>query len=162
MVRIPTPGQLAALALVVLLAGCAWPHGRREPASVAKTAHSYPTTAGNLDESAPGPAAVMLVSQTTYEDGDLFSGQEELSVEQTVAEVQLRNPSLQAVSDAWRAATERYPQVMSLDDPMFTWMVGPSGVGTMDSGGWMVQASQRIPWTGKRALRAASQRPRPM
>jgi len=73
-----------------------------------------------------------------------------------VAEVQARNPSLQAASDAWRAATERYPQVVSLDDPMFTYMITPTnGLGADNGGGWMVQASQKIPWAGKRTLRGS-------
>jgi outer membrane protein TolC len=83
---------------------------------------------------------------------DPFSNQPELSVEQLVAEVQARNPSLQAASSAWRAAAERYPQVVSLEDPMFGYMISP-GVGTDNGGGWMVEASQKIPWSGKRALR---------
>ena len=39
---------------------------------------------------------------------------------------------------------------------MFTYMISPSGVGTMDGGGWMVQASQKVPWAGKRALRGSA------
>ncbi|MCX7425238.1 MAG: TolC family protein [Planctomycetia bacterium] len=77
-------------------------------------------------------------------------------MEQLVAEVQARNPSLQAASAAWRAAAERYPQAVSLDDPMFTSMIGPRGVGMDNGGGWMVEASQKIPWAGKRALRGAA------
>jgi outer membrane protein TolC len=87
---------------------------------------------------------------------DPFNGLVELPVEQLVAEVQARNPSLQAASAAWRAATERYPQVVSLDDPMFAYMIGPQGVGMDNGGGWMVQASQKIPWAGKRALRGSA------
>lgn len=87
---------------------------------------------------------------------DPFSAQTELSVEQLVAEVQVRNPSLQAASAAWRAAAERYPQVVSFDDPMFTGMIGPQGIGMDDGGGWMVQASQAVPWAGKRALRGSA------
>ena len=88
---------------------------------------------------------------------DPFLGQAELPVEQLVAAVQARNPSLQAASAAWRAAAERYPQAVSLDDPMFTYMITPtSGLGTMDGGGWMVQASQKVPWAGKRALRGSA------
>ena len=85
---------------------------------------------------------------------DPFLGQAELSVEQLVAEVQARNPSIQAASAAWQAAAERYPQVVSLEDPMFTYMVTPTnGLGADNGGGWMVQGSQKIPWCGKRALR---------
>jgi outer membrane protein TolC len=86
-----------------------------------------------------------------------FDGRTELSVEQLVLEVQACNPSLQAASAAWRAAAERYPQAVSLDDPMFTYMVTPtSGIGADNGGGWMVQASQKIPWCGKRALRGCA------
>ncbi len=51
---------------------------------------------------------------------------------------------------AWQAASERYPQVVSLDDPMFGFMLGAQGLG--NDGGWMVMAAQKIPWCGKRAL----------
>jgi outer membrane protein, heavy metal efflux system len=84
---------------------------------------------------------------------DAVGSRAELSVDQLVAEVQLRNPSLQAVSAAWRAAVERYPQMIALDDAMFTTMIGPSGLGMEDGGGWMVAASQKIPWSGKLTLR---------
>jgi outer membrane protein TolC len=36
---------------------------------------------------------------------------------------------------------------------MFGFAVSPSGVGREDSGGWMVEASQKLSWPGKRALR---------
>ncbi len=87
---------------------------------------------------------------------DPFYGKAELSVEQLVAEVQARNPSLQAASSAWRAATERYPQAVSLDDPMFKYMLGTQSIGMDNGGGWMVEASQKIPWAGKRALRGSA------
>jgi outer membrane protein TolC len=85
--------------------------------------------------------------------GDPFAGQAELSAARLVAEVELRNPSIAAVWAAWRAAAERYPQVISLDDPMFGFTVCPDGAGREQNGGWMVEASQKIPWAGKRALR---------
>ena len=99
------------------------------------------------------PAESLRLGYGSDDPADPFHGQAELSVEQLVAVVQARNPSLQAASAAWRAAAERYPQVVSFDDPMFTGMVGPQGIGTEDGGGWMVQASQAVPWAGKRALR---------
>jgi outer membrane protein TolC len=102
------------------------------------------------------PSAASLQSEYRSDDpNDPFAGQAELPLDVLVAEVQARNPSVQAASAAWRAAAERYPQVVSLDDPMFNYMISPSGVGTMDNGGWMVQASQQIPWPGKRALRGS-------
>jgi outer membrane protein, heavy metal efflux system len=84
---------------------------------------------------------------------DPFVGQVNLSIEQLVAEVQARNPSLQAAVAAWSAAAQRYPQQVSLEDPMFEYMVSP-GVGrTGDGEGWMVTFSQKFPWPGKRDLR---------
>ena len=107
------------------------------------------------DESSE-PAAVSLpLADGSDDPADPFRGQAELSVEQLVAVVQARNPSLLAASAAWRAAAERYPQVVSFDDPMFTGMIGPKGIGMEDGGGWMVAASQRVPWAGKRALRGS-------
>lgn len=69
-----------------------------------------------------------------------------LSLERLVAEVRTRNPSVRAATEAWRAAAERYPQVVSLDDPMFGFMKG------LDMG-YMLEAAQKIPWPGKRQLR---------
>jgi outer membrane protein TolC len=84
--------------------------------------------------------------------------QGELSVEQLVVEVEACNPSLQAASAAWRAAAQRYPQAVSLEDPMVGLMISPGGVGMDQGGGWMVEASQKIPWAGKRALRGSAAR----
>jgi outer membrane protein TolC len=95
-------------------------------------------------EAGPAPAA---------DSPDPFVGQAELRLDQLVAEVAARNPSLQAVSEAWRAAAQRYPQMVSLEDPMFGFMVSPSGVGR--DGGWMVEASQKIPWACKRYFRGS-------
>ena len=39
---------------------------------------------------------------------------------------------------------------------MFTGMISPKGIGMDDGGGWMVQASQAVPWAGKRALRGSA------
>lgn len=85
---------------------------------------------------------------------DPFAGQTELEVNQLVAEVLKRNPSIPAMVAAWRAAAERYPQVVSLDDPMFGAVLGPGTFGSNDVDfGWMVEGSQKIPWSGKRHLR---------
>jgi outer membrane protein TolC len=64
------------------------------------------------------------------------------------------NPDIQSATAAWRAAAQRYPQEISLDDPMFGYMLGPGSWGSdeVDSA-YMVEASQKIPWPGKRQLR---------
>jgi outer membrane protein, heavy metal efflux system len=87
----------------------------------------------------------------TQDPADPFQGQTTLEFEQLKREVQARNPTLQVMIAAWRAAAERYPQEISLEDPMFGYMIGVSGIGP--DGGYMVEASQKLPWFGKRQLR---------
>ena len=87
---------------------------------------------------------------------DPFAGQSELSLEPLISEVQARNPSLQAMVAAWRASAERYPQVVSLEDPMFGFMLAPDALarsGLSGGPGYMLEASQKLPWFGKRDLR---------
>lgn len=85
---------------------------------------------------------------------DPFAGQAELQPDRLVEEVLARNPSLQATVAAWRAAAQRYPQVVSLDDPMFGFMLGPGSFGSdaVDFA-YMLEASQKLPWPGKRQIR---------
>jgi outer membrane protein TolC len=101
------------------------------------------------------PKTIASPSEAARPDDDPFNNQPELSVDQLVAEVHARNPSLQAASAAWRAAAQRCPQAISLEDPMFGYLISP-GVGTENGGGWMVEASQKLPWAGKRALRGTA------
>jgi outer membrane protein TolC len=158
--------QYAALVLLVMMPGCMTSRGGDVPTSLAPAAGLTWKQAASEAQSPPNNSATAAITQVAYQEppsivpsdpSDPFHGQAELSVEQLVAEVQARNPSLQAASAAWRAAAERYPQVVSLDDPMFSYMLTPTdGLGTMDHGGWMVQASQEVPWPGKRALRGSA------
>jgi outer membrane protein, heavy metal efflux system len=183
MFRLTKSDRFSVLLLLAVLTGCASPGSRSQltpvvaepapaivhPASVsaaqpldppvqAASQASYQNPADATPEpQAPFPQPAPAPSVYHSDDPhDPFDNQAELVVEQLVAEVQARNPSLQAASAAWRAATERYPQVVSLDDPMFVSMIGPKGVGMDDGGGWMVAASQKIPWAGKRALRGSA------
>lgn len=151
----PVPAAATSVATEPLPASSAMP-------TISQVAYQTPAHAASSspsahEETAPLPAKISPapVQPAVRSDDpcDPFGGQAELSVEQLVAEVEARNPSLQAVTAAWQAAAERYPQAVSLEDPMFTSMISPSGVGTMDGGGYMLQASQKLPWCGKRALR---------
>lgn len=79
---------------------------------------------------------------------------DELSVELYVAEVLQRNPTLTAAAAAWQAASQRYPQVIALDDPMLQTAFGPAAWGNDGlDGGYMVGVSQKVPWNGKRELK---------
>ncbi len=89
-----------------------------------------------------------------FSTADPFAGQPELSADCLISQVQARNPSLAAMIAVWQAAAQRYPQMISLDDPMFTYMLGTQGLGP--DGGWMLMGSQKIPWFGKRQLRGSA------
>ncbi len=78
------------------------------------------------------------------------TGPSELSPETLVQQVLARNPSLAEMTAAWRAAEARYPQVTSLEDPMFGAQIAPGAFGsnTVD-GGYRLELSQKLPWPGK-------------
>ncbi len=103
------------------------------------------------------PAGFMRQSEAVAcpaELADPLLSQRELEPNQLVAEVLRRNPSLEAMTSAWQAAAARYPQVVSLEDPMLMLAMGPGTFGDPNHDvAWMVEGSQKIPWCGKRPLR---------
>jgi outer membrane protein TolC len=81
----------------------------------------------------------------------------ELSAEAVVQGVLARNPSLAQMIAAREAAQARYPQVTSLDDPMFAVQSAPGAFGSNTvEGGYRLEVSQKFPWCGKLALRGAN------
>jgi cobalt-zinc-cadmium efflux system outer membrane protein len=83
-----------------------------------------------------------------------FSGMDQLSVDALVQQVLVRNPSLAQMVAAWQAASARYPQVTSLDDPMFGAAVAPASIGSEEVDfGYRLEISQRFPFPGKLRLR---------
>ncbi|MBA3484205.1 MAG: TolC family protein [Pirellulales bacterium] len=77
-----------------------------------------------------------------------------LEVEPLVEEVVARNPDVRSAVAAWRAAAARYPQEVALDDPMFGTMLGPASWDSADvDSAYALEASQKLPWPGKRDLR---------
>jgi outer membrane protein TolC len=83
----------------------------------------------------------------------------ELSVDILVQQVLERNPSLAQMVAAWKAAQARYPQVTSLDDPMFAATVGPETIAPDDPGvefAYRLEISQKLPFPGKLKLRGDS------
>jgi outer membrane protein TolC len=84
----------------------------------------------------------------------VFLGEAELSLPQLLHEVESRNPSVQAMAYAWQAAAQRYPQAVSLDDPMFMVMMAPASFGSNQvESAYILQGSQKLPWFGKRPTR---------
>jgi outer membrane protein TolC len=88
---------------------------------------------------------------------DPFSGMTELSVDAFIEQVLARNPTLVQMTAAWQAASARYPQVTSLEDPMFGLTTGPASIGSNDVDfAYRVEASQKLPFCGKLRLRGQS------
>ncbi len=86
-----------------------------------------------------------------------FKGADELSVDALIEHVLARNPSLAQMTAAWQAASARYAQVISLDDPMFGATIGPASIGSNDVDfAYRFEISQKIPFCGKRGLRGQS------
>lgn len=96
------------------------------------------------ESAADGPAAAV----------NPFDGATELQLDALRAQVLRRNPTLMAMRNAFRAAMARYPQAIALDDPMFSYGLGPA---TIDSDrvdlGQTFDVSQALPWPGKLRLR---------
>ncbi len=85
-----------------------------------------------------------------------FAGMSELSAEGLVQQVLARNPTLAQMVAAWQAARARYPQVTSLEDPMFEGTIGPGTISPDDPGvecAYRLEVSQKLPFPGKRQLR---------
>ncbi len=84
----------------------------------------------------------------------LFAGMRELTAEALVEQVLVRNPTLAEMVAAWKAASARFPQVTSLDDPNFGLQAAPGAWFSRElNGGVRVEVSQKYPWCGKLQLR---------
>jgi outer membrane protein, heavy metal efflux system len=87
------------------------------------------------------------------------SAEAELSLARLIEEVQAQNPSVQAMAAAWQSAAQRFPQAISLDDPMFMAMMAPASFDSnLVEPGYTLQGSQKFPWFGKRAARGRQAR----
>lgn len=150
--------QLCA-AVSLLAIGCqatkprsvATPPAKALAQTVVPAAHVKPPLARQPERSRDGAKEVTLVTR--------LEGANELSLPQLVAEVQARNPSLQAMVSAWQSAAQRYPQVVSLDDPMFSAMTAPASFDNDElESAYALQGGQKFPWIGKRAARGRQAR----
>lgn len=119
---------------------------------------------GSIDEPVPTISATSIAQVEFYAPVRLAPAHEpvesevsnpsELVLGQLVNEVLARNRSLQAMVATWRAATQRYPQAIAFDDPMFNSMTAPASWRSSDvTPAYYVGGSQKIPWMGKRNLR---------
>jgi outer membrane protein TolC len=115
--------------------------------SIRQAAYPAATTAPPADESRHTPQSVP--------DNAPFAGQDGLAVDALVRELLARNPTLAQMVAAWQAASARYPQVTSLEDPMFAGTVGPGTIAPDDRGvefAYRLEISQKLPYPGKLRL----------
>jgi hypothetical protein len=139
------------------LSDAAQPTGAPQPQGPAG-ATSEPGSPG-----ASGPRAALSVAEGDAVDrtaraveASRPSGTSELTVESVVEGLLARNPSLAQMAAAAQAAAARYPQVTSLEDPMFAGTIGPGTFAPDDAGihfAYRLELAQKYPWPGKRALR---------
>ena len=103
-------------------------------------------------------AAMLLAPSSTPlppNEPDPFAGASELRPEALVSLVLERNPDVAAMRAAAEVAASRPQQVSALDDPMLTWEVAPLTLYQRDVPfGTQVRLSQKLPFPGKRGLRA--------
>ena len=156
------------IALAILSAGCRTSHVAvitpRNEANRRGTLNERSAYVSESDGDADDPSHVRPASFSLLEDDsprptndidDLFAGRDELPLDELVAAVNDRNPSLQAAMAAWNAAANKYPQAIALDDPMFQSMYAPAtwNAASNVQGSYYFGVAQKIPWSGKRALR---------
>jgi outer membrane protein TolC len=85
-----------------------------------------------------------------------FADMPVLSADAVMVQVLVRSPSLAEMVAAWRAAQARFPQVTSLEDPMFVATIGPGTFAPDDNGlefAYRLEISQKLPYPGKLKLR---------
>lgn len=89
-------------------------------------------------------------------DDDPFAGNRTLELPALVAAVLERNPSIESARQAWRAAETGPRQQRAFDDPMIGYSLAPQSIDAADMRyGQVVEIGQRLPFFGKRGLRAA-------
>jgi cobalt-zinc-cadmium efflux system outer membrane protein len=142
--------------LIVSLAGC----GATRPSSLLQASREH------LVDTLPGSAECSHVVQATLlgpvdpatvravQEDQRPAIDQELSVEVLVAEVLTRNPNLTQMVAAWQAASAKYPQVRSLDDPMVGGTFAPASFNSNSvAPGYSIEVLQKIPFPGKLRLR---------
>jgi outer membrane protein TolC len=117
--------------------------------------HAATIPGANIEQvSMQEPASSETPWHPAIMESSAFSEDDELSIETLVDHVLARNPTLAQMTAAWQAASARYAQATSLDDPMFGTVIGPASIGSNDvEFAYRVEASQKLPFCGKLRLR---------
>lgn len=101
-------------------------------------------------------AATLAVAEPAPPGSDSFATMAVLERGVLVHAVLERNPTIEAARAAWRAAAAMPAQERALDDPMVGYSFAPRSIGVSDMDyGQVVEFGQKLPFPGKRRLRAA-------
>jgi outer membrane protein, heavy metal efflux system len=127
---------------------------------IQQAAHQLPPSDGAKPATELFPLPRRLPSDpTTGSAASVLAGLPELTADALVEQVLARSPSLTQMIAASQAASARYPQAISLDDPMLGLSAAPGAFGSNEvQGGYRIEASQKLPFFGKRALRGENAR----
>lgn len=129
-------------------------HHRSAPAVRQQASGQDPNQSGPVIQLTYHAANLPSPVERPKQDSAPLAGASELSAETLVEQVLARNPTLAQMNAAWQAATARYPQVTSLDDPNFGAIIGPASIGSREVDfAYRLEASQKIPYCGKLRLR---------
>lgn len=127
----PTPQRIVSTSLETL---------PQQPASLSVKQANFERSAQSDPEKSPA--------------GRAFEGMDQLSAETLIQEVLTRNPGLAQMRAAYQAASDRYPQVTSLEDPFLGTTVAPASIGSNEVDfGYRLEVSQKIPFPGKLRIR---------
>lgn len=152
------------VALALLGHGCAsilTPEPISNTAAISpQTSRSFPAEEQEqpLHSEIPRLSAPRLwTTEPTVPTPSIQSSTDELSLNWLVQAVLNRNPTIAQMTAAWQAASARYPQVTSLEDPVFSTQIAPPSFGSNDvTPGYNVQLNQKYPFPGKLGLRGQS------
>ena len=98
--------------------------------------------------------AVVQVTVIDEAPEGLFSGDKTLTPTRLIALVMERSPTLDQMRATAAAAQARYPQAISLDDPMLNFVTAPGTIGAQNASyAARTELTQKIPFPGKRDLR---------
>jgi len=96
-------------------------------------------------------------SAQAAENDALFANAQILTTAQLITAVLKRNADIPAMQAAWQVAQARIEQADAFDDPRLSYQIAPQTLAQdhMDFG-QSLSISQRLPWPGKRSLRAGA------
>lgn len=144
--------EIVCALLVVALSGCAvdrdgWTADELRRV-IGPPAKREPTT----------PSPTPSIMQTGFQSAPPASNEpvfgDDLTLETVISAVTARNPTLDAMRAAAEAATARYPQVTSLDDPSFLFNTAPGSAWSSNTDyAARIELSQKLPFPGKRDLK---------